>query len=131
MRAWTFVRIGSASLLGVLALLLFFFGVSESWFTVIRPDAEQIAGYHFGSEAMLGHGGWTYANPEVYGWTSLVGSFVGGGACSLLALALVRKSSRLAGVGLGIWLALVLAMAAFGDVQWERRATHEQLATWS
>lgn len=115
-------RVGSAALLGVLAVLALVLGVGESWFILVQPDREQVASYHFGSEAMVGSGGWTYSNPEVYGWTSLVGSVVVAGGWVLLSLALLRSSLRLAISGVGIWLVLVLSMAALGRLDWDHRA---------
>lgn len=123
-----YLRRGGAGVLSAISLLVLFVGVSESWFTVIRPDAERIASYHFGSDAMVGQGGWNYLNPDVYGWTALLGGTFAAVALALLALGLGRRSWRFTAAGVGVLLVLVLASEGLGSVQWERRSASNQAA---
>lgn len=113
-------RVG-AVLLFVLAAVLMAVGVMESWSVVTRPDPARVAEYHFGSEAMIAHGGWQYSNPEVYGWTSLL--LVAGIAvpCALLGVAVWRRST-----GLGLLAAFLIVAASccwysMAHMEWERR----------
>ena len=124
----TYLRRGGAGVLGAISVLVFFVGISESWLTVILPDAERIASYHFGSEAMVGQGGWNYLNPDIYGWTALVGGTFAAVALALLAFGVGRRSWRFAATGVGVLLVLVFALEGLGSVQWERRATSKQWA---
>lgn len=118
-----FIRRTAGALLVAVGSLLFALGLSESWSTALSPDPQRIASYHFGSEAMLGHGGWSYANPEVYGWTSLVSLGLVGIAVALVGVSLIRASWRAAIAGAVIGLVVTVAMQYLGHLEWERRAT--------
>lgn len=118
-----YFRVGVGGLLIALGLILIALGMSESWFTVLAPDKDQIANYHFGSEAMLAHGGWTYANPELYGWSALASLGFGGLAVAVVGVGLLRASWRIALSGIALWLLVVVAMQYLGRQEWERRPT--------
>jgi len=107
-------------------VLVLVVSVSEAWFTVIFPDGERIASYHFGSDAMVGHGGWTYLNPEVYGWTVLLGGTFAAVALVLVAFGFGRRSWRAVAAAVALFIVLVLCWEGLGSVRWERRATLEE-----
>lgn len=130
-RLATLLRHGAVAILSALSLLSLFVGLYESWFTVILPDSERIASYHFGSEAMVGEGGWTYLNPVVYGWTALISGTLGAVALAAVALGLGRRSWPAATAGVVMLLVLFILWERLGTVQWERRATHGQPAAAS
>jgi len=110
-------------LLFLLAAIVVAIGVVESWSIVIRPDPARVAQYHFGSEAMIAHGGWQYSNPEVYGWTFLLLVASIGVACALVGVAMWRRS-----IGLGLVAALLIVGAgcywySMAHMEWKRRGT--------
>ncbi len=49
-----------------------------------------VGSYHFGSEAMVGYGGWHYTSAEVYSWTA----FMQGAVASLLTIAFLLSAAR-------------------------------------
>ena len=62
----------------------------EAIYVGLIASSEEVARYHFGSEAMKGAGGWTYESREVYvGMSTLcAGLFI---AASLTGVRFVRK----------------------------------------
>lgn len=98
-------------------------GVVEAWSTVIRPDPVRVAEYHFGSEAMIAHGGWQYSSPEVYGWTALLLVAGVGIPCALGGVALWRKSIGLALLAALLFLGASCCWYSMAHIEWERRGT--------
>ena len=68
--------------------------VSEWWHVAIVADPNTISSYHFGSEAMMGHGGWHYASAKIYAWSALAEAFIFAAALWLLVTAWRRSSWR-------------------------------------
>jgi hypothetical protein len=60
-------------LYGSVALVL---AISEWWRIAVVADPNNIAGYNFGSDAMMGNGGWHYASANVYAWSALAEGFM-------------------------------------------------------
>ena len=113
-----------ATLLFLLATAIFVLGLSEFSFTVLAPDPDQVAQYHFGSEAMLADGGWHYSNPELYGWSAFLFSALATAGIVLIGLALLRRSSRFVAAAIIALLAILVAgneVASHRD--WERRSS--------
>jgi len=68
--------------------------VSEWWRIAVVADPNAIASYHFGSEAMMYHGGWHYASANIYAWAALAEAFIFAAALWLLLKAWRRCSWR-------------------------------------
>src|SRR5664279_5386907 len=83
--------------------------IRDRWPIVVARDTVHVATYHFGSASTLGHGGWKYANPEVYAWTAFAEAFAAMATMPMLWLTIVRRSRRAA-------LALVVVCAGYGGV---------------
>ncbi len=64
---YNFVRIIGLVLSGSISLLL----IAEFIRIKIIANPQVIAGYYFGSEAMMDHGGWTYRSASLYAWSAL------------------------------------------------------------
>ena len=62
---WSFVIIGFV-LVG-LALTL----IADAFYIGFLAPNSVVNEWHFGSEAMVGHGGWGYTSREAYFWSSL------------------------------------------------------------
>src|SRR5262245_28156782 len=62
-------------------------------------DAATIESYHFGSEAMVGHGGWPYESRTAYVVSSAVEFFGLSGCAGLLAFGALRRRPTLIALG--------------------------------
>jgi hypothetical protein len=109
----------------VMGLAAFYAAVllCEWWPIVVARDTVHVATYHFGSASTLGHGGWKYANPEVYAWTAFAEAFAATATMPMLWLTIVRRSRKAA-------IALVIVCAAYagasvilGQIPWSPRET--------
>ena len=98
----------SAPGLAVAALLAVVF-LSEWVRVAVIADSATVESYHFGSEAMVGHGGWPYRTAALYARTSLVGGLVALVVTGAFVVAVVRRSRVLALVAYGL---LVVGLAA-------------------
>lgn len=117
---WQKTRTIAAVGVGLMSLLACAMYLLE-WWRVVVGDGR--AAYHFGSEAMLGHGGWQYSNPCLYAWTSLAASFAAlvVGALLVIGLLSCRRSVLLIALFLLAVLALLWLVAAQTD--WSRYAS--------
>jgi hypothetical protein len=85
-------------LAGLLAALFL-----HEWFTVgVVADPAVIEGYHFGSEAMVGNGGWHYATRELYTATALVEGLVALAVATAFATAAIARSVVMAMVAYAV-----------------------------
>ncbi|HKA35054.1 MAG TPA: hypothetical protein VKH64_17700 [Candidatus Binatia bacterium] len=84
--------------------------VSEWWQIAIVADPDNIAGYNFGSEAMIANGGWHYASANVYAWSALVEGFVFATALWLLVIAWRIYSWRYLLGAVAIFIAIILVV---------------------
>jgi len=82
----------------------------EALYLGLFAGADTVASYHFGSEAMVGAGGWAYASRRVY----VVSSAALAAAAAILAMTISHGARRhhvrwlVAGyLGLALWLATV------------------------
>ena len=94
---------------------------AEWWPIVVARDTVHVATYHFGSESMMGHGGWRHANPEVYAWTCFAEALAAIATMPMLWLTIARRSRKAA-------IALVIVCASYagaslilGQVHWSPR----------
>lgn len=101
----------------------------EAWPILIARDDSVVAEYHFGSEAMIGNGGWFYANPELYAAWMLALGFTGLAVCTLFRKAFLRRSWATAAFGAALPLLYQMAGVCLGDREWERRDTVRRSAT--
>ena len=84
--------------------------LSEWYIVAIRADPHVIADYyHFGSEAMLGNGGWHYATPELYSFTALIEGSVAMAIAAAFAIAVARRSGNIA---IGAYALLAVGLVA-------------------
>ena len=73
-----------------IALILFW-----EWIRIgIISDPSEIAGYYFGSEAMIDKGGWHYQSASIYAWTCFAEGILYICASSLLIHSTINKHSR-------------------------------------
>lgn len=94
------------------------------WFPIIvARSPARIASYHFGTASAMGHGGWRYANPEVYAWTAFVEAIAAAATVPALWMIMVRRSRRAVIVLVVICAAYIGASLALGQRTWTRRAT--------
>ena len=63
----------------------------------------------FGSEAMLGNGGWHYATPELYSFTALIEGSVALAIAAAFAIAVARRSGNIA---IGAYALLAVGLVA-------------------
>ena len=92
---------------GLFAVLLLTAISLSEWYAVgVEADPAVIERYHFGSEAMLGHGGEAYRSPEAYARNALTRGLVTIGIASVFIVAMVRKS------GLTVIAGYILIVAA-------------------
>lgn len=115
-----------AALAAVVMGLAAFYAVvllCEWWPIVVARDTVHVATYHFGYASTLGHGGWKYANPEVYAWTAFAEAFAAMATMPMLWLTIVRRSRKAA-------FALVIVCAVYagvsvilGQIPWSPRET--------
>jgi hypothetical protein len=112
----------AAAVMGVAA----FYAVAtltEWWPIAVARDTVHIATYHFGSASTLEHGGWRYANPEVYAWTCFAEALAALATLPMLWRTIVRRS-RKAAFALVIVCAVYLgASLVLGRVHWSPRNT--------
>jgi hypothetical protein len=91
------------------------------WWPILARDTVHVATYHFGSKSTMGHGGWKYANPEVYAWTSFAEGLAAIATLPMLWLTIVRRS-RKAATALAIVCAIYAgASLILGQIHWSRR----------
>lgn len=83
-------------LLGILLSLLFL----HEWITIgIIADPETVQKYHFGSEAMVGHGGWFYKSAELYARSAMIQGFVSIAIVAVFIRSIVLGSAKTAVAG--------------------------------
>ena len=74
---------------------------AHEWYVIgLRADKSTIADYHFGSEAMIGHGGYHYSNPELYAST----------AATSAAVFLVLTGLLASSIWFRTWIPLLVAL---------------------
>ena len=93
---------------------------TEWWRIAIVGRDAVVAEYHFGSDSMVGHGGWAYANPQVYGWSVLAFGAVGFAMTWLLRAAILRRSWLRVGLAGLLCISWWVATAALEHVDWKR-----------
>jgi hypothetical protein len=97
--------------------------LTEWWPIIVARNAAHVASYHFGSESMLGHGGWKYSNPNVYAWTAFAEAVAATATLPALWMTIVRRS-RKATYALVFVLAVYAGSAVvLGQIRWAKRAT--------
>jgi hypothetical protein len=85
-------------------------GFLDEWFTVgVVADPTVIDGYHFGSQAMVGNGGWYYATPDLYVTTMLAQGLV---AAVLMVLFVFAATMRSQSVAMGAYALLAVGVFA-------------------
>ena len=112
----------------IVAALFALMTLSEWWPIIVTRNAAHIAGYHFGSESMMGHGGWRYSNPKVYAWTAFGESLAATATLPALWMTVVRRSRKAASGLVLICVVYTASALALGQIQWTTRATLSQSA---
>lgn len=104
-------------LAGVFAIAM----LAEWWPIAIKQDLARIGSYHFGSASTIGHGGWRYANPEVYAWTAFAEAVAATATMAAIWLTIVGRS-RKAAMALVVVCAVYLASSVvLGQIHWSAR----------
>lgn len=105
MRISKLVQVSWLNLLALPAIGGCFFGgiLLFEWLRIgVIADPKIISRYYFGSEAMVGHGGWQYASASAYAWSALIeGIIILGVSCFTFWVALQSKG-RSAVIGCAI-----------------------------
>jgi hypothetical protein len=110
----------TAAVMGVAA----FYAVvtlSEWWPIAVARDTVHIAAYHFASASAMGHGGWRYANPEVYAWTCFAEALAALATLPMLWLTIVRRSRQAAFALVMVCAVYLGASLVLGQVHWSTR----------
>ena len=98
---------------GLFAVLLFASFLLTEWYAIgVEADPSTIEAYHFGSEAMIGHGGDHYRSAEAYANRMLLGALATLAVAGFFLFALVRRS----GVAVVAGYSIVLAVLAAGII---------------
>ena len=97
----------------VLLLPFFLFFAFEAIYLGFLAREEFIENYHFGSEAMLFHGGWAYRSVQTYVGSLAVNAFLMGFAIAAFGVAARRHSVKLLAAGVGL-SCLVVAATVWG-----------------
>lgn len=93
----------------VLSVLISALFLSE-WYSIgVVADPNTIAKYGFGSEAMVGNGGWYYASAALYAKTALIEGIC---AFALVLTFAVAAMMRSAGVVVGAYILFVVGVVA-------------------
>ena len=86
-------RIWLSSAPGLAVVSLFAVICLSEWFSIgVLAHPETIADYHFGSEAMMYHGGWEYRTAGTYATVNLVEGVVAVSIAALFLLPVLRRS---------------------------------------
>ena len=96
--------------LGVLAFAIL---VPEWWAFLVRRDFSRATQYPFGTEQ-----GWSYSNPVVYAWSSLITGVLTIAMAVLLRFGLVRKTWRPVGAALVLIVAWIVTDHVCAGINW-------------
>ena len=118
----TFSRALLAGGVMCVAALFAMMTLTEWWSIVIVRDPAHLASYHFGSASMVGQGGWRYANPAVYAWTSFAEALAAMATLPMLWFTIVRRSRKAALALVILCAAYVVASLILGKINWSTSA---------
>ncbi|WP_412062620.1 hypothetical protein [Rubrivirga sp. IMCC45206] len=94
---------------GLFAVLLFAAAFLSEWHAVgVEADPATVEAYHFGSEAMVGHGGDHYRTAEAYASRMLTGGLAALGVAGVLVFGLVRRSGIAVATGYVVVAAVLI-----------------------
>jgi hypothetical protein len=110
------VTIGVAALFAIMML-------GEWWPIAVARSPARIATYRFGTEAMIRQGGWRYANPAVYAWTSFAEAMAAVATMPLLWITIVRRSRKAAKGLILLCVAYAGIAVVLGRAEWTRRTS--------
>jgi len=71
---------------------------------------------------MMGHGGWKYANPEVYAWAAFAEAFAALSTLPALWITIVRRQRKGAVALIIICVAYAGISVILGQINWSTRA---------
>jgi len=77
----------------------------------IIANPQVIAGYYFGSEAMMDHGGWTYRSASLYAWSAPAEGLFIFGLGLLFLFGMTRKKTKylvIAYLSLAAWFTYIV-----------------------
>jgi hypothetical protein len=114
-------QVALASAIMCVAALFAVAMVTEWWPIIVSRNPAHIASYHFGSESMMGHGGWKYSNPEVYAWTAFAEAIAATATLPTLWMIIVRRSRKAALALVFICAAYVGSALILGQINWATR----------
>lgn len=104
-------------LAGVFAIAM----LGEWWPIAVKHDLAHIGSYRFGSQSMMGHGGWRYANPEVYAWTAFAEAIAAVATMPAIWLTIVRRSRKAALALVLVCVAYLVSSVVLGQMHWSAR----------
>jgi hypothetical protein len=123
-----FPRVALAAAVMIVAVLFTAAMITEWWPIIVTRNAAHIASYHFGSESMMGHGGWRYSNPNVYAWTAFAEASAGTATLPALWMVIVRRSRKAAFALVFICAAYACLAVVLGLIHWTTRESLAQSA---
>jgi hypothetical protein len=118
----SFFQVALAAAVMCLAAIFAVAMFSEWWPIIVTRSPAYIATYHFGSESMMGHGGWKYANPEVYAWTAFAEATAALATLPALWITIVRRRRKGAVALIIICVAYAGISVILGQINWSTRA---------
>ena len=93
---------------GIIFSGLWAFVLLSEWYSVgVEADPETIKNYYFGSETMVGHGGWGYKSAELYARSALIQGLVAVAITTIFVVAAIRRHAVLIWSGYSL---LILAI---------------------
>ncbi len=117
----SFGRVAVAAAAMIVAALFAVGMLTEWWPIIVTRDAAHIASYRFGSESMMGHGGWRYSNPNVYAWTAFAEAIAALATMPALWMTIVRRSRKAAYALVFICAAYVASALVLEQIHWSVR----------
>jgi hypothetical protein len=118
----SFFQVALATVVMGLATIFAVTMLGEWWPIIVTRSAARIASYHFGSPSMMGHGGWRYANPDVYAWTAFAEALAALSTLPALWITIVRRQRKGAVVLIIICVAYAAISVILGQLTWSTRA---------
>jgi Co/Zn/Cd efflux system component len=76
-------------------------------------DPNTVAGYYFGSETMLFHGGWKYQSSSVYAWTAFVEGIFLWAVTTLLVWSARKRSLK------GVITGYLMVLVWYAGIWWQ------------
>jgi hypothetical protein len=87
--------------------------ISEFIVIGVIADPKTVAGYNFGSEPMLFHGGWKYQSAAVYAWTAFLEGALLLAVAILLVWSAIKRSLK------GVTTGYLMMLIWYAGIWWQ------------